>query len=61
MRAFIVSKVETRQAFIALLNSSDLDYESVYVKVIYGDYSEEDKSVLAKAVFHAISKIRRCN
>ena len=57
MRAFIVNKVGNRQALMALLNSSDLDYESVYVKVIYGDYSEEDKSVLANAAIHAYQRL----
>jgi SIR2-like domain len=57
MRAFIVNKVGNRQALMALLNSSDLDYESVYVKVIYGDYSEKDKSVLANAAIHAYQRL----
>ena len=57
MRAFIVNKVGNRQALMALLNSSDLDYESVYIKVIYGEYSEEDKSVLANAVVHAYERL----
>ena len=57
MRALIVNKVGNRRALVALLNSIDLDYESVYVKVIYGDYSEEDKSVLANAVFYAYQSL----
>jgi len=57
MRGFIISKVRNHPALLALLNTPTLDYESVYLKVIYGSYSDENKSVLDDAVVHAYKKL----
>lgn len=57
MRAFIVSRIQDRPVLMGLLNDRMFDYESVYVEVMYGNYSQNDKLALADAVFYAYEKL----
>lgn len=57
MRAFVFNRVKTNQRLVTLLNNSELDYESAYLEVIYGSYSEEDKSLLHDAFVYAYERL----
>ena len=57
MRSFIVDKIMKHQRLVKLLNSSTLNYEDVYAKVIHGRYSKDDKSALTDAFGYVYKRL----
>ena len=57
MRAFVADRIMKHRHIVKLLNSRLLSYEDVYTKVIYGKYSEEDKSALTAAFVYAYKRL----
>ncbi len=53
---FNSQEVKRYPSLVHLLKD-DLDYESVYFKVIYGDYEFDDQQALMKAVTRAYEKL----